>query len=228
MRVVVMGGTSGIGLAVAEQLTGEGAQVIVTGRDPAKLAGVQDRVAGAEQVDGTDEQAVAEFFARIGPVDHLVLAFSQGAGALGPVRELTADAVRGAFDGKVIAYLTALRHAVVTGSITLLSAASARGALPGTVVLAAANGAVERLVPPLAVELAPVRVNAVAPGVIDTPWWSFLPDEQRVQQFASVAAALPTGRVGTAADVARAVSYLVGAGQVTGTIMAVDGGATFG
>jgi len=228
MRVLVMGGTSGIGLATAEQLTAAGAEVIVTGRDPEKLAAVKDRVTVAEQVDGTDEEQVAAFLQRTGPVDHLVLAFSRGAGAAGPVRAVGADAVLEAFTGKVIGYLRALRYAQVTGSITFVSAASARAALPGTAVLAAANGAVERMVGPLAVELAPVRVNAVSPGVIDTPWWSFLPAEQRAAQFAVFAESLPTGRVGTAEDVAQAISYLIGATQVTGTVLPVDGGATVG
>ncbi|MGI5125768.1 SDR family oxidoreductase [Pseudonocardia sp. CA-107938] len=226
MRVIVMGGTSGIGLATAELLAAGGAEVIVTGRDPEKLAAVKDRVTSAEQVDGTDEEQVAAFLERTGPVDHLVLAFSGGAGALGPLRGLSADAVREAFTGKVIGYLTALRYAQVTGSVTLVSAASARAALPGTAVLAAANGAVERMVGPLAVELAPVRVNAVSPGVVDTPWWSFLPPEQREQQFEAIAGQLPTGRIAAATDVAAAIAYLVGATQVTGTVLPVDGGAT--
>jgi NAD(P)-dependent dehydrogenase (short-subunit alcohol dehydrogenase family) len=228
MRVIVMGGTSGIGLATAELLAAGGAEVIVTGRDPERLAAVKDRVTAAEQVDGTDEEQVAAFLERTGPVDHLVLAFSRGAGAFGPVRQVGADAVLEAFTGKVIGYLTALRHAQVTGSVTFVSAASARAALPGTAVLAAANGAVERMVGPLAVELAPVRVNAVSPGVVDTPWWSFLPAEQRAEQFAAVAGGLPTGRVGTAEDVAQAIGYLIGASQVTGTVLPVDGGATVG
>jgi NAD(P)-dependent dehydrogenase (short-subunit alcohol dehydrogenase family) len=109
----------------------------------------------------------------------------------------------------------------------MISAASARAALPGTVALAAVNGAIERIVPPLAAELAPVRVNAVSPGVVDTPWWSFLPEEQRQEQFATWAGNAPVGRIGTPADVAGAVSYLTGAGLVTGTILPVDGGLTF-
>jgi NAD(P)-dependent dehydrogenase (short-subunit alcohol dehydrogenase family) len=84
------------------------------------------------------------------------------------------------------------------------------------------------MVRPLAAELAPVRVNAVSPGVVDTPWWSFLPVEQRAAQFAAIAARLPTGQVCAAADVAQAIAYLVGAAQVTGTVLPVDGGATVG
>ena len=108
----------------------------------------------------------------------------------------------------------------------MVSAASARAALPGTVSFAAANGAIERIVSPLAAELAPVRVNAVSPGVVDTPWWSFLPGDQKQAQFDQVAGGLPAGRVGAPADVASAIAYLVDAGMVTGTILPVDGGFT--
>jgi NAD(P)-dependent dehydrogenase (short-subunit alcohol dehydrogenase family) len=228
MRVVIMGGTSGIGLATAEALTADGAETIVTGRDPEKLAAVKDRVGAAERIDGTKEADVTAFFERIGAFDHLVLAFSGGQTGIGPVAGIASADVRSAFEGKLFPYLFAVRRARVTGSITLISAASARAAVPGTAVLAAANGAIERMVPPLAAELAPVRVNAVAPGVIDTPWWSFLPEEQRQAQFASVAEGLPARRVGRPDDVAEAVRYLVAASYVTGTILPVDGGFTVG
>lgn len=224
MRVVIMGGTSGIGLATAEKLTGEGAEVTVTGRDPAKLAAVAGRVKHAEQLDGTDHATVSEFFERTGDIDHLVLAFSPGSGALGQLRDVPVESFRTAFEGKLFGYVNAIQHARVSGSITMISAASARAAVPGTAALAAANGAIERMVPPLAAELAPVRVNAVSPGVIDTDWWSFLDDEAKRAQFESFAGQLPAGRVGTAGDVADAVAYLIGATFVTGTVLAVDGG----
>src|SRR4051794_7447576 len=226
MKVVIMGGTSGIGLATAERLTAQGAEVIVTGRDKTRLDEVGSRAASAEQVDGTDAEQVAEFFARTGPIDHLVLAFSPGAIGLAPFRDVSADDVRTAFEGKLFGYVTAMQHAKVTGSITLVSAASARAALPSTVVLAAVNGAIERMVSPLAAELAPVRVNAVSPGVIDTPWWSFLPEQQRGEQLEAFGTQLPVGRIGRAGEVADAIVYLINAGFVTSTVLPVDGGAT--
>jgi NAD(P)-dependent dehydrogenase (short-subunit alcohol dehydrogenase family) len=226
MRAVVMGGTSGIGLATAEHLASAAFDVTVTGRDPVKLADVAGRFAGAERLDGTDRSAVAAFFKRLGPFEHLVLAFSPGAVGFGPIREISLDDFETAFTGKLFGYVQAIRQAQVTESITMISAASARAALPGTVTLAAVNGAIERMVSPLAAELAPVRVNAVSPGIIDTPWWSFLPDDQRQAQFAAAAGSVPAGRIGTAADVAGAVAYLVGAGLVTGTILPMDGGFT--
>ncbi|WP_026415179.1 SDR family oxidoreductase [Actinomadura oligospora] len=228
MRVVIMGGTSGIGRAAAERLAGEGAEVIVTGRDPERLAEVKATVSAAEQVDGTDETQVREFLERTGEFDHLVLAFSPGGIAMGPVAEVGADDVRRMFEGKLFAYLAVIRLAQgrVRGSITMVSSASARAANPGTAVLAAVNGAIERTVPPLAAELAPVRVNAVAPGLIDTPWWSFVPEDQRSATFGRFTRELPVPRAGRSEEVADAIAYLVSSGYVTGTILPVDGGAT--
>jgi NAD(P)-dependent dehydrogenase (short-subunit alcohol dehydrogenase family) len=226
MRAVIMGGTSGIGLATATQLDSTGIEVTVTGRDPAKLADLAGKFAAAEQLDSTDRDAVAAFFARLGPFEHLVLAFSPGAVGVGPVREISLDDFETAFTAKLFAYIHAIREAQVTESITMISAASARAALPGTVTLAAVNGAIERLVSPLAAELAPVRVNAVSPGIVDTPWWSFLPGDQRQAQFDAAAGSVPAGRIGTPGDVADAIGYLVRASFVTGTILPVDGGFT--
>lgn len=226
MRTVVMGGTSGIGLAVAEHLTKAGHQVTVTGRDRAKLDGLTGRFDSCERLDATDRDMVSGFFDRLGPFEHLVLAFSPGAVGLGPLREISLADVETAFAAKLFAYLHAIQRARVTGSITMISAASARAALPGSVALAAVNGAIERIVSPLAAELAPVRVNAVSPGIVDTPWWSFLPDEERRSQFAAAAASVPAGRIATPDDVADAVAYLTGASLVTGTILPVDGGFT--
>jgi NAD(P)-dependent dehydrogenase (short-subunit alcohol dehydrogenase family) len=226
MRAVIMGGTSGIGLATAERLTATGMQVIVTGRDKNRLTAIQGRFSGAEQLDGTDATAVATFFERLGSFEHLVLAFSPGAVGIGPIREIAAEDFVRAFEGKLFAYVAAIRSAQVTASITMISAASARAALAGTAALAAVNGAIERIVPPLAAELAPVRVNAVSPGVIDTPWWSFLPEDQRQAQFSATADSVPAGRIGAPADVADAIEYLTRASLVTGTILPVDGGFT--
>lgn len=99
---------------------------------------------------------------------------------------------------------------------------------PGTVGLHAVNGGVERIVPHLAAELAPVRVNAVSPGVIDTPWWSFLDHETKRTQFESTAAGQPIGRIGTAEDVADTIAYLPRASFITGVILPVDGGMAMG
>ncbi|GAA0329592.1 SDR family oxidoreductase [Actinoallomurus spadix] len=229
MRVVVLGGTSGIGRAIAESCAADGDEVLVTGRDPEKLRTVAEKVAVAEAVDGRSAEDVRAFFARHGRFDHLVLALSSASGA-GTLRDLKMDDLRAGFEGKLFPHLTAAQAALDTiagdGSITFITAASAQGSIPGTAGLAAINGALERAVPPLAAELAPIRVNAVSPGVIDTPWWSAIPEAQRREQFAAFAEQTPVRRVGRPEDVAGTVRFLMSAGFVTGRVITCDGGLT--
>lgn len=236
-RAVVVGGSYGIGESVAAVLAGHGAEVLITGRSQERLDAAADRIrkAGplnggavaveARELDATDASAVAGFFARVGSFDHLVLAASPGAVGLGPFASLDESALRQAFDGKFFAHFNVLKAAQVRTSVTIITAMSARAAYAGASALSAVNGALEAMVRPLAVELAPVRVNAVSPGVIDTPWWDGLPQDQRAGLFASVAAATPVKRVGRPQDVAEAVLYLTGSGFVTGTVLEVAGGA---
>ena len=231
-RIVVVGGSAGIGEATARAFAAAGAEVTITGRAKARLDGAAQRIGlpvQVAEVDATDAAAVASFFGTAGPVDHLVLAASPGAVGSGPFSELDEGALRQAFDGKFFAYITVLQaarpHLRANGSVTLISAVSARAAYPGAVGLAAVNGAVEAIVPTLAVELAPLRVNAVSPGIIDTQWWDGLPADQRAAFFQAAGAVSPAGRVGTPDDVAAAITYLAGAGFVTGTVLECTGGA---
>src|SRR5215218_5637911 len=175
--VLVMGGTSGIGEATARAFAERGDRVVVAGRDPRRLQAALDR--RGDGVDGTacdagDAVAVRELAASIAPIDVLVLAPSGAAGA-GPISELALEDLRTGFEGKFWPQVTALQQALPSladdGAIVLVTAGSARAALPGTTGLAAINGALEAMVAPLAAELAPRRINAVSPGVIDTPWW---------------------------------------------------------
>ncbi|MGW4591248.1 SDR family oxidoreductase [Amycolatopsis thermoflava] len=106
-----------------------------------------------------------------------------------------------------------------------MTAASAGAAMPGTAALAAVNAGIEAMVPVLAVELAPVRVNAVSPGVIDTPWWDFLDADTKAATFEAMAAGLPARRVGTPDDIAAAIAFLTDNTYTTGVVLRVDGGA---
>lgn len=225
--VVVVGASAGIGEATARAFAAAGADLVITGRSKERLDSAAARIGSAvraSEVDATDSGAVARFFGALGPVDHLVLVASPGAIGAGPLPAVDAAALRQAVDGKLFAHFNVLKAATVRRSVTFISAMSARAGFPGTAGLAAVNGAIEAMVPPLAVELAPVRVNAVSPGVIDTHWWDAL-GEQRESYFKAAAAAAPVGRVGAPQDVADAVVYLAGAGFVTGTVLEVAGGA---
>jgi NAD(P)-dependent dehydrogenase (short-subunit alcohol dehydrogenase family) len=228
--VVVVGGSSGIGLAVVRQAAAEGAHVIAAGRDEGRLAaaleGIDGRVSGVA-LDANDRAALDRLFAEHGPLDHLVLTLSGGEGA-GPFETLGLDALRRGFEAKFWPQLQAAQAGLGKlrrgGSVTFVTAISARIARPGVAGLAAINGALEAMIGTLARELAPSRVNAVSPGVIDTPWWSGLPAEARAEVFDEQARTLPAGRVGQPDDVAHAVRFLMENGFVTGTVIECDGG----
>jgi len=229
-RIFIIGGSSGIGLATARLLAKVGADLTLTGRDRDKLDRALDALEGnavGDAFDATSPEALASFFDRAGPFDHLVVALSGGRGG-GPFATLDLGLLRGAFDGKFWAHVAAAQGSLKTlrpdGSITFVTAASARKAMPGTAGLAAINGALNTIVPTLALELKPLRVNAVSPGVIDTPWWDKFPADQREAAFANAAATAPVGRVGRPEDVAEAIVFVIGNGFMTGTIIDCDGG----
>jgi len=226
-RVIVMGGSSGIGEATAALFAAQGEEVVITGRDQARLRAAVERIGRVrgEVVDGTDAVRAAGFFERTGPFDHLVLAMTGAAGA-GALATLDLADLRAGLEAKLFAHLTSLKAALPTlrQSVTFVSAASARAALPGTAGLAALNGAIEAAVRPLAAELAPIRVNAVSPGVIDTPFWNAMPAEARQAHFRAAAERLPVRRVGRPEDVAGAIAMLARNPFMTGTVLEVDGG----
>ena len=218
MRAVFLGGSSGIGLAAARLAVAAGWEVVIASRDPGRAEIDAEKVV----VDATDPAAVRAAFAALGPVDHLVSSTVARAG--GPAKELDLDAARHAFEAKLWGPFAAIQAADVRESIVLVSGAAASTPMRGGSSTAAVNGAVEALVRTLAVELAPVRVNAVSPGIIDTPTWSAMADDDRSELFGHLAAALPAGRVGRPEDVAEAIWLLLTNGFITGTVVPVDGG----
>lgn len=229
--IVIFGGSSGIGEATAGLLAARGARVIIVGRDRERLALAQQRLGDgvhAEAADASDPEASAALFRRIGRVDHAVLAHSGGKGA-GPFRDLRLADLRSGLESKLLAQVTAAQAALAAlaerGSLTFVSAISARSSMPGTAGLAAINGAIESMVRVLARELAPLRVNAVSPGVIDTPWWDAMPAAAKDAFFRQAADTLPARRVGQPVDVARAIAQLIENSFMTGSVLEVAGGA---
>jgi NAD(P)-dependent dehydrogenase (short-subunit alcohol dehydrogenase family) len=227
---LIVGGTSGIGLATGRRLNTLGATVHIVGRGEQRLDALatSDPALIGHRADGRDHNQIAAVLEKIGRIDWLVLTLSGSEGP-GPIADLDLHMLRRAFDAKFWAHLTtlqaALPHLNATGSITLLGAITARTAMPGTAGIAALNGAVEALVKPLAAELAPIRVNGISPGMVDTPWWSGFPDEARQAYFSQTAQALPTRRIATADDIAEAVVLAATNPNITGTITETDGGA---
>jgi NAD(P)-dependent dehydrogenase (short-subunit alcohol dehydrogenase family) len=227
---LVVGGTSGIGLATARRLRALGATVHIVGRSKERLddIAVSDPELVGHQADGTDRDAIAAVVEAVGAVDWLVLTLT-GYEGVGPIADLDLDMLRRAFDAKFWANLTTIQavlpHLAPNGSITLVSAITARASMPGTAGIAAVNAAVEALVKPLAVELGPIRVNAVSPGVVDTPWWSGMPADARREYFASAKQALPARHIATADDLGEVVALVATNANMTGTVIEADGGA---
>jgi NAD(P)-dependent dehydrogenase (short-subunit alcohol dehydrogenase family) len=229
-HTVIVGGSSGIGLATARHLLASGARVTITGRDETRLAEASRQLgpeARAMPMDGTAADALPAQFARIGRFDHLVLALGSGKG-VGPFATVSLADVNQGFEEKVYAHFATAQAALPflnpTGSLTFVSAVSAQAAVPGTAGIGAANAAVAALVPILAVELKPMRINGVSPGVIDTPWWDAMPEEQKQTIFDDFAARTPVGRVGRPQDVAQAIAFLIGDEFISGHMLICDGG----
>ncbi|MFD1676448.1 SDR family oxidoreductase [Alicyclobacillus fodiniaquatilis] len=229
-HVVVVGGTSGIGLATAKAFLDEEAEVVIASRSTAKLTSAK-QVLGhniqAFELDFRSEESAAEFFKQTGQIDHLVI--TAGEGVMGHFRDLDVTDAKTAFDSKFWGqYITA--RAVVpyltnTGSITLTSGVYGVRPPKGASTLASINSAVDGLVRGLAVDLAPVRVNVVSPGIVDTPIYAGMPSDQRQQMFSGIAGQLPVGKVAKPEDIARAYIYLAKSEFTTGTVVLIDGGA---
>lgn len=225
-KVVVVGGSSGIGLATAEMAKRKGADVIVASRNAAKLDSVAERLnAVAIPADVTSEQSVTDLFRRCGPVDHVVVTAAQL--KTGPFRTVSMDDVRSTMESKFWGAWRVARAADIRagGSLTLVTGFLSVRPRPNSAIVGAANGALESLSRALALELAPVRVNAVSPGVIDTPIRAAMPEEARRDMLAKTAASLPVGRVGQGEDIARQIIAFMANGFATGSIVYIDGGA---
>lgn len=225
-KVVVIGGSSGIGLATAELAMKEGADVVIASRSAAKLDPVAERLrVTAVSADVTSDQSVAELFRRTGPVDHVVLTAAQL--RTGPFKTVAMEDVRATMEAKFWGAWRVAREAEIRpgGSLTLVTGFLSVRPRPNSAIISAANGALESLARALALELAPVRVNAVSPGVVDTPIRAAMPEAARVEMLARTAAALPVGRVGAAEDIAQQILSFMANGFATGSIVYLDGGA---
>lgn len=225
--VIVVGGSSGIGLAVATAARAAGARVGLVARDPARLATAASSIGAAHAVaDILDAEALSSAFARLGPVDHVYVSaggFVGGTALEGDLARFR-DAVLSRSLGIAHVARAARPHLSAKGSLTLTGGLSTDRPAAGTFATAVGTAAAEQAARVLALELAPVRVNAVSPGWTDTPMWDGILGEAKAETFAGVAAKLPAARIAAAEDVARAVLFLMQNPSVTGEVLHVDGG----
>jgi NAD(P)-dependent dehydrogenase (short-subunit alcohol dehydrogenase family) len=233
-KVVVVGGSSGMGLAAAKALVEAGARVVIAARSQEKLDSAREHIPGELEtysLDFTNEEAVKEFFARFDKIDHLVIAAS-GTQAWGPFEKLESFELRKAFDGKFWGHFYCSKHALPhlrkDSSIIFFAGAASRTVLPGAAGVAAVNAAITAMAFTIAKELAPLRVNVISPGPVDTPAYDWMTAEEKDEFFKQMAVRLPVKRIGRADEVAEAVLFLLNNNYVTGVVLDIDGGVRLG
>ena len=226
--VVVLGGSSGMGLATAKAAKADGARVVIAGRSRERLQAARAVLGDGVRtvaLDVGDEMGTRALFSELGPVDHVFI--TAGAVLFDPKLAPDAASVRPALDTRFWGAFNAAKFAAANmsagGSITFTSGTAAMRPIRGASVAGASCGAVEAFARSLAVDLAPIRVNTIQPGLIDTPFLDTL-GERRSAIIAEYSQRLPVGRVGRAEDVADAVLFLMTNGFVTGVTLTVDGG----
>ncbi len=229
-RVVIIGGSSGIGLAVAKEAASQGTNVVIVSSNAERVEEAVKSIGGkarGEAVDVSDEKAVKGFFPNIGAFDHLV--FTAGDSLqLHQLADTDLKQARRAFELRYWSVLATVKYGSPQirkgGSIVLTTGVAGRRPQSGWVIAASVCGTIEALTRALAIELAPIRVNAVSPGVVRTNLWQNMSSSEREQLFESVGKRLPVGRVGEAHDIAQAYLFLMEEGFSTGQTVVVDGG----
>ncbi len=229
-RVVILGGSSGIGFAVAEQAASQGAKIVIASSNPERVQKAVEAFGGNAEghaLDLSDEQAVETLFTKLGAFDHLVFT----AGDTLHLHDLAATDLkqaRQAFELRYWAALAAVKYGSRNirkgGSIVLTTGIAGQRPRKGWVVAASVCGTIEALTRALALELAPIRVNAVSPGIVRTNLWQNMTAAEREHLFDSVGNSLPVGRVGEPHDIAQAYLFLMQEGFATGQTVVVDGG----
>lgn len=228
--VVIAGGSSGIGLSLAKLAARAGAYVHIVGRSAARLAMAQAALGSQITTHCADigvEDEVAALVRDIDRVDHLVT--TAASLTFRPFLQTENAEIEAMLGSKFWGPIYLVRHLAPrmasNGSVTFYSGLAAYKANPGGSIVAAVNGALDGLARTLAIELAPIRVNVVSPGVVDSPTWDFLDAEARQTALTTIGEGLPIGRVGRVDELAEAGIFLMGNGFTTGTVLQIDGGA---
>ncbi len=221
-----------MGLALARVLVAEGEDVTIVGRSADRLAAARaglehagDGGVHTRRADISREEEVAELFVGDRQVDHVIVTAADATGVYGPTTQVSTDTARSVLDTKLLGAWLVGKHATgkVTGSLTFTSGINAYRPNGSNTIMAAANGALASLVYGLAIEMAPVRVNVISPGWVDTPIWDSLGMDKQAA-FADLARRLPARRIGTPDDIAQAFLAVMRNPFITATLLHVDGG----
>ena len=228
-RVLIVGGAKYLGATIARAAAEQGAHVIIGARDEGRARALATDLPSAETVllDLADEDSIDTAASRVGPVDHIVITASTHHNV--PVADLEHDGIVAAFETKVVGPMLVAKHFAPnmpdTGSITLFSGTAAWNPSPGLTVMGVTNGAVSFLASHLAKELAPLRVNAISPGITDSGTWDGLDEDSQQAMYEGAAQGSLAGRVGTSRDIADAALWLLRSSYVAGETIHVDGGS---
>jgi NAD(P)-dependent dehydrogenase (short-subunit alcohol dehydrogenase family) len=228
-RVVIIGGSSGIGLATAKAVAEEGAQIIIASRDESKLLAAKKQIKGdvsTKNLDVRSEEQIRRFFSDIDPFDHLITpgSFTSPGSCLEMDIREAKDSFESKFWGQYLAVKYGVPHMSKDGSIVLFSGVLSQRPTSNTAIMASINSAVEGLGRALAVELAPIRVNVISPGYVDTPRFSHMKEKDREMLFNHLGKQLPVGRIGRPEEIAQTVLYLLTNGYTTASTIYIDGG----
>ncbi|WP_394832993.1 SDR family oxidoreductase [Pendulispora rubella] len=231
--VIVVGGGSGIGLGIARAALARGARIVLGGRSREKLDRALEALEAGERgrsvaVDITQEADVVRLFESVPEVDHI--AVTAATLAYQPIREFDLEAARRAVRSKLLGALLIAKHGGARlrpgGSITFTTGVATDRPLPRGSMVGAVNGAIDCFIRGAAIELAPIRVNALSPGWVDTELWDVI-GADKASRFSGMAQRLPVGRIGTPDDLGHAAIFLMTNGFTTGTVLHVDGGHRF-
>ena len=228
--IVCIGGTRGLGLATAARAAAVGANVVVASRNAERVEAAQatlGQAARAAVVDVTDEASVARLFEETGHVDHVV--FTAGVHPRARIDAVDTAEMRPAVDTRIWGAYHTCKHAAARmpadGSITFITGAAVfKPGVTGESAAVAGAGGVEAFARSMALELAPIRVNTVSPGLCDTEFARSVIGAEWPTVSRRWAERLPVGRIGTEDDVADAILFVIQNGYVTGSTVHVDGG----
>ncbi len=229
-KIVIIGASQGMGFATAQLLANQNNELIIASKTKEKIEKAAKEIGKnvvPKELDFTDELSVKKFFEEIDSFDHLVL-IGAGVPAWGTFTQFESQALKNAFNTKFFGYYYSAKHAVPhlrkDGSILMVIGGAARKAIAGTSGVAAVNGAILAMGRTMAVELAPLRVNIVSPGLVDTPAYDWMNEEQKQTFFKQMGGKLPVGRIGKPDEIAHIIEAVLNNKYMTGSVIDIDGG----